>query len=231
MTTDQPKKDSRLAKHLQILDLEQSEFSDGELKAERDGIASMRPPALNLDSGAFTQPPKASKMRPSVWYTSAAVAMAAMIAIVVYSPKEEGGFQVKGQGSVRIYAENAGKVIEWDKKTALANGSRVRVEFKATEDIVAYLGVIGRDQIDLLPVGMIWERRLRLANGEVGQSEGSIELAGADEGETILAVTCPKGQAVSESVEFGQFWLEAKAASKNKVSSLKGCALETVSLR
>jgi hypothetical protein len=232
MTTDKTKSNSRLAKHLQILDLEQSNFSERELKAERDGISSMRPPALNLDSVSISSSPQITRKKTSVWYAVAAAALAAVLTLTFYIPKEaDDGFRVKGQGSVRIYAEEAGKVFEWDKKTPLASGARVRVEFKATEDVVAYLGVIGRDQADLLPVGMIWDRKLSLLKGEVVRSEGSIELTGSDEGETILAVTCPANLALANSEAFAQFWQEAKSAAKVKADRVKGCLVEAIALR
>ncbi len=234
MTTDRTKTDSRLAKHLQILKLEDSGFSTDELKAELGGISSMNPPALNLDrAGSAASMSKTTKSLTSMWFSVAAVAMAAMIAVVLYLPKNErdDGFRVKGQGVVRIYTENEGKVTEWDHEKALGNGSRVSVEFKATEDIVTYLGVVSSDHSDLLPIGMIWDRKLNLATGAIGRTEGSIELTGKNEGETVLAVTCPTAMAVPGFEGFAQFWNEVKAASKEKSSSVKGCALETIPLR
>ena len=234
MTIDKTKTESRLAKHLQILKLEDNGFDAGELKAEQDGIASMKPPALNLDRATSSLPTtKATRTRASTWYSAAAIAIAAMIAVFVYLPKNEevDGFRVKGQGTVRIYVENDGKVTEWDQKRALANGSRVRVEFKATEDTVAYLGVVSRNQTDLLPMGMIWDRKLTLATGTIGRTEDSIELTGKNEGETVLAVTCPKASAVPLFEGFAQFWTEVKAASKDNTPRVNGCALETIPLR
>jgi len=231
MTTDEKKSDSRLAKHLQILDLEQAGFKDSELKAEIEGIAAMQPPALDLGETQSTSR-NVPVRRNSVWYGVAAVAMAAMVAFVVYLPREEeDGFRVKGHGSVRIYSEIAGKVSEWDKKTPLPSGSRIRIEFKATEDVIAYLGVIGRDQSDLLPVGMIWERKLSIAKGDIGRTDGSLELTGVDDGETILAVTCPLAQVKSDIDSFAQFWVRAKNASKDNLRSFEGCTLEAVALR
>ena len=234
MTTDKTKTDSRLAKHLQLLKLEDSGFSAEELKAEQAGISSMKPPALNLDKAtSFSAAPKSTRPSASTWIPIAVLGMAAMIAVVVYMPKKEDvdGFQVKGQGAVRIYVEDDGKVTEWDHKKALGNGSRVRVEFKATENVVAYLGVLSRDQTDLLPIGLIWERKLILATGEIGRSEGSIELTGRNEGETVLAVTCPTAAAVPGFEVFAQFWSDVKAASKANASIIKGCTLETIPLR
>jgi hypothetical protein len=234
MTTDKTKTESRLAKHLQILNLENNGFSAGELKAEQDGISSMKPPALDLDRAANSLPiTKPARSLVTTWYSVAALAVAAMIAVFVYMPKNEevDGFRVKGQGAVRIYVENDGKVTEWDHKGALANGSRVRVEFKATEDTVAYLGVVSRNQTDLLPIGMIWDRKLTLATGTIGRTEGSIELTGKNEGETVLAVSCPKVSAVPLFEGFAQFWIEVKAASKENAPRVNGCALESIPLR
>jgi hypothetical protein len=229
MTTDSGKNgagktDSRLAKHLQVLGLENGGFTDKELSAERKGMAAMQPPPLELgDLPVQRQQPPVRALRGS-WYGIGAIAAAAMLAVMVYVQREDDGYRVKGATQVVVYTETAGSVQVWDKKSPLASGVRVRVEFKALGDVVAFVGVKDGKDHDLFSPEIVWTQRLTLSAGQVAAAGGSIELTGPAEGETLVAVTCPAATAPVSLGEFTLFWA---ASGKNS----RQCVTERLRLR
>jgi hypothetical protein len=234
MTTDSSKKNSRLAKHLQILDLEGGEFSELELKSERTGIESMRPPALRLDEvETLRVSTSRGGFRRMSWLGAASAALAAMIALVVFMPEKDDGYRVKGAGQVNIYAEVAGNVSIWNRSSELQNGTRLRVEFKALENITGLVGVVDRNGIDLFPPQSVWENKITVTRGEVAYSSGSVELTGENEGEILIAVSCPAGMLPTEP-GFVEFWGKIKSRIRDNsvaVQNISGCSVERIPLR
>lgn len=235
MTTDKPKSDSRLGKHLQIIGAEPGGFADHELTSERAGIEAMNPPKLKLgDIQPLKVPVKTTSPKYTSWFGGIAIAMAAAIAVFVFVPKEDPGFRVKGAGQMRVFVETAGVVTEWDRQSKLSDGSRLRVEFKGLEDVTGVVGVVDRNFNDLFSAEAIWDKKVLLNAGDVKLSTGSIELTGEDEGEILIAVICPVAKFPQELTSFRKFWIDVKLSFLKKSdikSGVAGCDAESVALR
>lgn len=236
MTTDQPKSGSRLAKHMQIIGVENSELKKHDLEFERAGIASMNPPALNLDRIQQLRVPakSASRKHSSSWISAIAIGLAALVAVFVFVPKEDSGFRVKGAGQIRIFAEFDGKVAEWDRLTELNSGTRLRVEFKALSDMNGVVGVVDRNFNDLFSAETIWNSNVPLKTGDVKLSAGSIELTGENEGEILITATCPQSKFPKDLPAFREFWVDVKSAFLKKANiklDVAGCNVESIALR
>lgn len=235
MTTDQQKPSSRLGKHLQIIGAEKGSFTEPELEFERSGIGSMNPPSLKLDQIRPLKIPEKRVAKFTYGRMSAiGVGLAAMIAVIVFSPKEDDGFRVKGAGQVQVFADFEGSVTSWDKLSKLNNGTKLRIEIKAFDDVTAVVGVVDRNFNDLFSAETVWDKKIQIQKGDVGLSSGSIELTGEDEGEILITAVCATAQFPADLASFRDLWVDVKSAFLKKPSmkvNVAGCQTEAISLR
>lgn len=220
---------SLLAQHRKILGYDQSPLTADDL-AEKERIERLPLRPLDLTN----QPAKSgdwwlSLTRPKLIFPVLSVAFAALVAFIFVGPEQGGDdtLRFKGESKVWMYFERSGVAGRVTPDTVLQNGDRVRAEILAADDGVAYLAIMNQAGELLSPPDLVLGRALVLEAGRTKAFEGSIELVGANEGETVVVMICrePLDQAL----------LKEYVARKNEPlvrNNLPGaCAVETIKLR
>jgi hypothetical protein len=170
------------------------------LHLERERIESFVLPDLVLPKKPKSSEPGVAKSRVQIYGLLALAASLAAVVLIgrmlhVTDPASDAsgisGIRAKGENGVWVYWERDGQAAPWHEGVSLLNGDRIRTEvLAAADDIIAYQAVISENNTLLSDPAQVLGTPLPLRAGQKASFEGSVKLVGANEGETLMVLTC-----------------------------------------
>ncbi len=236
-TKEQDPKVSRFDKHLNLLGLDgKAPLPERELAADRLLMEQAQPkrlvfPSERSEPARRQQAAALFKDFGARWMAGGALLVAATVAALVYQQRqspEEGRYTVKGAANVEVFFEQKGAVAPWTPGVHLDEGAKVRAEVLAVKPSLAFWAVTGRGGKLLNTASWIWENRQLLTAGEKKFFQGSLELAGASEGEVLTVAVCPTEDFNEEAKNNAEI---AAGLFRSPAATLPGCHLQHFPLR
>lgn len=240
-------KPSFYARHLHLSGIEKHEsVSDADLKTDQVALSAIELPELHLlsdpselrthegrSNGSFMQ--WIRSLIDKLLVGHAGLIGAGVMVFLVLLPMatmQRGqepllGFRVKGGDKVSLFRERQGSVSLFTVGSKLENGDRLRTEVMvAGADRLVFQFVSNGDHRVLSSLSDILQDQLALSAGDPGVFPGSIELVGANEGETLNILICSKAVGAWQVAEF----VKEYPVNGGKIAP-KGCILKAYELR
>jgi hypothetical protein len=157
-----------------------------------------------MPAATVPSPATARRRPPLAALTSAAIGLAALVAVVLVQRRpadDPHDLVAKGGAVARLYLERDGRVASWDEARGAKPGERIRAEVSAAAPQHAYFAVVDRDGKLLTPLARVAASHLALAAGQTAAFPGAIGLDDADAGELAVVLACPEAAGVAGESE------------------------------